>query len=85
MSMRDPLSWRRSTVSISLILFDEDTPLQLIGLLKPDYLIKGADYTLATVVGADLVRAYGGKVILVPLERGHSTTSIIARASAGAI
>ena len=72
--------------SVDLVtLFDEDTPLRLIGLLKPDYLIKGADYTLATVVGADLVRAYGGKVILVPLERGHSTTSIIARASAGAI
>jgi D-beta-D-heptose 7-phosphate kinase / D-beta-D-heptose 1-phosphate adenosyltransferase len=66
-------------------LFDEDTPLRLINLLKPDYLIKGADYTLATVVGADLVSAYGGKVILVPLERGHSTSSIIARASAGAI
>ena len=72
--------------SVDLVtLFDEDTPLRLIGLLRPDYLIKGADYTLATVVGADLVRAYGGKVILVPLEKGHSTTSIIARANAGAI
>jgi D-beta-D-heptose 7-phosphate kinase / D-beta-D-heptose 1-phosphate adenosyltransferase len=72
--------------SVDLVtLFDEDTPLRLINLLRPDYLIKGADYTLATVVGADVVRAYGGKVILVPLERGHSTTSIIARASAGAI
>ena len=72
--------------SVDLVtLFDEDTPLRLIDLLKPDYLIKGADYTLATVVGADVVRAYGGKVILVPLERGHSTTSIIARASAGAM
>ena len=66
-------------------LFEEDTPLRLIDLLRPDYLIKGADYSLATVVGADMVRAYGGKVILVPLETGHSTTSIIARASAGAI
>ena len=72
--------------SVDLVtLFDEDTPLRLIDLLRPDYLIKGADYTLATVVGADVVRAYGGKVILVPLERGHSTTSIIARASAGAL
>ena len=66
-------------------LFDEDTPLRLIELLKPDYLIKGADYTIATVVGADLVRSYGGKVILVPLERGHSTTSIIARANVRAV
>jgi D-beta-D-heptose 7-phosphate kinase / D-beta-D-heptose 1-phosphate adenosyltransferase len=72
--------------SVDLVtLFDDDTPLRLISLLKPDYLIKGADYTLATVVGADVVRAYGGKVILVPLETGHSTTSIIARASAGAL
>jgi D-beta-D-heptose 7-phosphate kinase / D-beta-D-heptose 1-phosphate adenosyltransferase len=71
--------------SVDLVtLFEDDTPLRLINLLKPDYLIKGADYTLATVVGADLVSAYGGKVILVPLEKGHSTTSIIARANAGA-
>jgi D-beta-D-heptose 7-phosphate kinase / D-beta-D-heptose 1-phosphate adenosyltransferase len=71
--------------SVDLVtLFDDDTPLRLIDLLRPDYLIKGADYTLATVVGADVVRTYGGKVILVPIERGHSTTSIIARASAGA-
>jgi D-beta-D-heptose 7-phosphate kinase / D-beta-D-heptose 1-phosphate adenosyltransferase len=70
--------------SVDLVtLFEENTPLRLISLLRPDYLIKGADYTLATVVGGDLVRAYGGKVILVPLERGHSTTSIIARVSAG--
>jgi len=64
--------------------FGEDTPIRLIELLKPDYLIKGADYTLSTVVGADLVRSYGGKVILIPLERDHSTTSIIARANAAA-
>jgi len=71
--------------SVNLVtLFEDDTPLRLIELLKPDYLVKGADYTLATVVGADLVRAYGGKVILVPLERGQSTTSIMARAGAGA-
>jgi D-beta-D-heptose 7-phosphate kinase / D-beta-D-heptose 1-phosphate adenosyltransferase len=68
--------------SVDLVtLFDEDTPTRLIEALKPDCLIKGADYTLATVIGADLVRSYGGKVILVPLESGHSTTSIIARAN----
>lgn len=71
--------------SVDLVtLFEEDTPMRLIELLRPDYLIKGADYTLATVVGADLVRSYGGKVVLIPLDRGHSTTSIIARANAGA-
>jgi D-beta-D-heptose 7-phosphate kinase/D-beta-D-heptose 1-phosphate adenosyltransferase len=70
--------------SVDLVtLFDEDTPMRLIELLKPDYLIKGADYSAATVVGADFVTAYGGKVVLIPLEVGHSTTSIISRANAG--
>ena len=70
--------------SVDLVtLFDEDTPMRLIDLLRPDYLIKGADYTLSTVVGAELVRSYGGKVVLVPLEQGHSTTSLIARANSG--
>jgi D-beta-D-heptose 7-phosphate kinase/D-beta-D-heptose 1-phosphate adenosyltransferase len=71
--------------SVDLVtLFNDDTPLRLIELLRPDYLIKGADYTVETVVGANLVRSYGGRVILVPLELDHSTTSIIARATAGA-
>ena len=65
-------------------LFSEDTPMRLIESLRPDYLIKGADYTPLTVVGADFVRSCGGKVILIPLERDHSTTSIIARANADA-
>ena len=69
-----------SIESVDLVtLFDEDTPLRLIELLKPDRLIKGADYTVATVVGSDVVLAYGGEVVLVPLEEGHSTTNIIAR------
>lgn len=66
--------------SVDLVtLFEEDTPLELIELLKPDVLIKGADYTIDTVVGADVVQAYGGEVLLVPLRAGHSTTAIIAR------
>lgn len=69
-----------SIASVDLVtLFEEDTPLDLIELLKPDVLIKGADYTIDTVVGADVVQAYGGKVLLVPLEAGHSTSSIIER------
>lgn len=69
-----------SIESVDLVtLFDEDTPLRLIELLKPDRLIKGADYTVATVVGSDVVLGYGGEVVLVPLEEGHSTTNIIAR------
>jgi D-beta-D-heptose 7-phosphate kinase / D-beta-D-heptose 1-phosphate adenosyltransferase len=66
-------------------LFSEDTPMRLIKWLKPDGLIKGADYSLATVVGADLVRSYGGNVILLPLAEGHSTTSIIARANSAVV
>ena len=68
--------------SVDLVtLFSDDTPMALIERLKPDYLIRGADYTFATVVGADFVSSYGGKVLLVPLEAGHNTTSMIARAA----
>jgi D-beta-D-heptose 7-phosphate kinase/D-beta-D-heptose 1-phosphate adenosyltransferase len=71
-----------SIVCVDIVtLFDEDTPLALIEALRPDVLIKGADYTLDQVVGADLVRRNGGRIVLVPLEEGHSTTSIIARAT----
>lgn len=65
-----------------VLLFDEDTPINAIEALKPDRLIKGADYTVATVVGAAFVQSYGGEVVLVPLAPGHSTTSIIARSRA---
>jgi D-beta-D-heptose 7-phosphate kinase/D-beta-D-heptose 1-phosphate adenosyltransferase len=64
----------------AVTLFDEDTPLELIEAIRPDVLIKGADYRLDEVVGADLVRSYGGTVLLIPLEKGQSTTSMIARA-----
>jgi D-beta-D-heptose 7-phosphate kinase/D-beta-D-heptose 1-phosphate adenosyltransferase len=72
-----------SISSVDLVtLFAEDTPLGLIERLKPDVLVKGADYTIETVVGADFVRGYGGKVVLVPIEVGYSTTTIIGRAGA---
>ncbi|MGN7733636.1 D-glycero-beta-D-manno-heptose-7-phosphate kinase [Ensifer sp. 22564] len=71
-----------SMLAVDLVmLFGEDTPLSLIERLKPDVLIKGADYTVETVVGANVVIENGGKVVLVPLEKGQSTTSIIARAT----
>jgi D-beta-D-heptose 7-phosphate kinase/D-beta-D-heptose 1-phosphate adenosyltransferase len=63
--------------------FGEDTPLELIQALGPDVLIKGQDYTIATVVGADAVQARGGKVLLAPLIEGQSTTAIIARLQEG--
>ncbi len=69
-----------SLASVDLVcLFEEDTPLALIKLIKPDVLIKGADYTRETVVGADLVESWGGYVALAHLLPGHSTTATLAR------
>lgn len=69
-----------SLASVDLVcLFEEDTPLKLIQQIKPDLLIKGADYTRATVVGADLVESWGGAVALAQLLPGHSTTATLAR------
>lgn len=59
-----------------VISFDEDTPLALIEQLTPDVLIKGADYRIEQVVGADVVHSQGGSVVLVPLMANHSTTGI---------
>jgi D-beta-D-heptose 7-phosphate kinase / D-beta-D-heptose 1-phosphate adenosyltransferase len=75
----------RATVMASLapvdlvVLFDEDTPLELIRALHPDVLVKGADYRIDEVVGADLVQGWGGTVLLVELEQGHSTSDTIRR------
>jgi D-beta-D-heptose 7-phosphate kinase/D-beta-D-heptose 1-phosphate adenosyltransferase len=63
----------------AVVIFADDTPLQLIETLQPDVLVKGADYTLATVVGADLVLARGGKVVLAELLSGHSTSDTVKR------
>lgn len=60
-----------------VVLFDEDTPVDLISLVRPDILAKGADYTKDQVVGADIVEAYGGSVSLIPLVDNISTTTII--------
>jgi D-beta-D-heptose 7-phosphate kinase/D-beta-D-heptose 1-phosphate adenosyltransferase len=75
----------RTTVMASIgavdlvMLFDEDTPLELIQALRPDLLFKGADYRIDQVVGGDFVSSYGGQVSLIDLEQGHSTTGIIKR------
>jgi rfaE bifunctional protein nucleotidyltransferase chain/domain len=61
----------------AVILFDEDTPLELISYLKPDILVKGNDYTVETIVGADVVMKNGGKVETVPLVNGYSTSNVI--------
>lgn len=69
-----------SLASVDLVcVFDEDTPIELIKRIRPDMLIKGADYTRETVVGADLVEGWGGSVALAELLPGHSTTATLAR------
>jgi D-beta-D-heptose 7-phosphate kinase/D-beta-D-heptose 1-phosphate adenosyltransferase len=65
-------------------LFDEDTPLELVRLVLPDVLAKGGDWTPETVVGADVVRARGGEVAIIPYHPGLSTTSIVDRIRGGA-
>lgn len=62
-----------------VVIFDDETPFNLINAIKPDVLIKGADYKVEDVVGADIVQGWGGKVVLVDLIEGHSTTSMVAR------
>ncbi len=62
-----------------VVLFDEDTPAQLIAALQPDVLVKGGDYSPDTVVGADTVRARGGRVVIIPLLPDRSTTRLVER------
>ncbi len=62
-----------------VVLFDEETPLALIKRLRPDVLVKGADYARAAIVGADQVEGWGGRVVRVPLVPGASTTALLAR------
>lgn len=63
----------------AVVIFEQDTPLELVTHLRPDVLVKGGDYTEATIVGAREVRSWGGDVVVVPLTPGQSTTSIIER------
>ncbi len=63
----------------AVVLFDQDTPLDLIRLLEPDVLIKGADYAEDQIVGADLVKARGGRIVRAELAPGQSTTAILGR------
>jgi D-beta-D-heptose 7-phosphate kinase/D-beta-D-heptose 1-phosphate adenosyltransferase len=79
----------RATVMASLapvdlvVEFGEDTPQALIEALRPDVLVKGADYSRATVVGGDFVESYGGRVILADLMASYSTTATIAALKVG--
>lgn len=60
-----------------VVLFDEDTPYELIKFVQPDFLVKGSDYTPDQIVGADVVLAKGGEIKTIDLVPGYSTTSII--------
>jgi D-beta-D-heptose 7-phosphate kinase / D-beta-D-heptose 1-phosphate adenosyltransferase len=62
-----------------VVLFDEDTPLRLIQLLRPDVLVKGADYAPDAIVGAKEVEGWGGRVVRVPLVIDKSTTKLLER------
>lgn len=66
----------------AVVTFGEDTPLELIRHLRPDVLVKGGDYEPATVVGRADVEGWGGRVVIVPLRPGQSTTSIIEKVRA---
>lgn len=61
----------------AIILFDEDTPLELIDFVQPDILVKGSDYKAEDIVGYDIVKAKGGKVMTIQLVDGFSTTKLI--------
>ncbi|MBV8914169.1 MAG: adenylyltransferase/cytidyltransferase family protein, partial [Acetobacteraceae bacterium] len=66
-----------------VVIYDEDTPEETLEALRPDLLVKGADYTVDQVVGADLVQSWGGRVWLAELLAGHSTTATVRKLAAG--
>jgi D-glycero-beta-D-manno-heptose 1-phosphate adenylyltransferase len=63
----------------AIVLFDEDTPLELIQRVRPDVLVKGSDYKPVEIVGHDLVTSWGGKVLTVDLTPGFSSTQVIGK------
>ncbi len=73
----------RARILISLrpvdyvVMFEEETPERLIKLIRPDILVKGTDYTISEIVGADFVKSYGGRVKRITLAKGRSTSDII--------
>lgn len=65
----------------AVVIFNEETPLELIKIIKPDVLIKGGDYTIETMVGSKEVLENGGRIEIIPIKEGFSTTGIIRRIS----
>jgi len=79
--LQDEMSRARIMASLlfidAVVLFDENTPLELIEAVQPDILVKGDDYTVAQIVGHEVVLSRGGEVKTVPLVKGYSTTNIV--------
>jgi rfaE bifunctional protein nucleotidyltransferase chain/domain len=67
----------------AVVIFDQDTPAEIVRLIQPDVLVKGADWPADQIVGRDTVEARGGRVVLIPVEPGHSTSSILDRIRGG--
>ena len=66
-----------------ITVFNQDNPLKLIKLLRPDILIKGGDWETDKIIGAEFVKSYGGRVLTIPYLKGYSTTGLIARLKDG--
>jgi D-beta-D-heptose 7-phosphate kinase/D-beta-D-heptose 1-phosphate adenosyltransferase len=71
-------TWQLASLSFidAVVAFEEDTPWELLQVLQPDILVKGGDYEIATIIGADIVLNRGGQVLTLPFVAGYSTTSI---------
>lgn len=67
----------------AVVVFDEDTPLDIITAIQPEVLVKGADWATDAIVGREVVEAQGGRVVRIPLAQGYSTTAILDRARRG--
>ncbi|RPH63908.1 MAG: D-glycero-beta-D-manno-heptose 1-phosphate adenylyltransferase [Acidobacteria bacterium] len=67
----------------AVVVFDQDTPHQIISFLQPDVLVKGADWPSDRIVGRDIVEARGGRVVRVPVAEGYSTSAIIGKIENG--
>jgi rfaE bifunctional protein nucleotidyltransferase chain/domain len=83
-SLEDRAAILAALENIDLIVpFDLETPLELIKIIKPDYLIKGGDWPVKDIVGHDFVAAYGGKVVAIPFQFQRSTTELLNRIRTG--
>ncbi len=69
----------------AVVIFDEDTPYEIILALQPDVLVKGADWAADAIIGRDIVERRGGRVVRVPIEQGYSTTAIVKKIRSGGI